>query len=65
MEFKEKLKKLRNDNNISQKELADAIFVSRSAIAKWESGNGVPSDDNLKEIIKYFNLPSDYFNESN
>ena len=64
MEFKEKLKKLRNDNNLSQKELADAIFVSRSAIAKWENGNGVPSDDNLKEIIKYFNLPSDYFNES-
>ena len=64
MEFKEKLKILRNDNNLSQKELAEAIFVSRSAIAKWENGNGVPSDDNLKEIIKYFNLPSDYFNES-
>ena len=38
MEFKEKLKKARSERNISQQALADAIFVSRSAVAKWEIG---------------------------
>ena len=45
MELKEKLKKLRTERNISQQALADAIFVSRSAVAKWEAGLGIPCDD--------------------
>lgn len=40
MELCEKLKELRKKRGVSQQELADAIFASRSAVAKWESGNG-------------------------
>lgn len=41
--FKNKLKELREKNNISQYQLAEKIFVSRSAVAKWENGLGMPS----------------------
>ena len=45
MEFKEKLKKMRGERGLSQQVLADAIFVSRSAVAKWEAGLGMPCED--------------------
>ena len=34
--FKDKLKELRNNKNISQYELASIIHISRTAISKWE-----------------------------
>ena len=56
MEFKEKLKNLRRKNDMTQKELADKIFVSRSAVAKWENGLGLPSDASIEELCKIFNI---------
>ena len=58
--FKDKLKELREKSGLSQEQLASIIYVSRSAIAKWESGNGVPSDVNLKAICDYFCVEEDY-----
>ena len=63
MEFKEKLKELRKNRGKSQTELAKEIFVSRSTIAKWENGLGLPSDDNLKSLCEYFNVDENYFKE--
>lgn len=37
MQFNEKLKLLRNEKGISQAALAERIYVSRSAVAKWEN----------------------------
>lgn len=54
--FKDKLKKLREQKGISQYELADKLYVSRSAIAKWENGNGIPSDVNLEALCKFFGV---------
>ena len=54
--FKDKLKELREQEGMSQYELADKLFVSRSAIAKWESGNGIPSDVNLEAICEFFGV---------
>ena len=56
MEFGEKLLELRNSKGMTQEELAEALFVSRTAISKWESGRGYPSIDSLKEISKSFRL---------
>ena len=46
MEFSEKLKALRSEKGISQAKLAADIHISRSAVAKWENGLGLPNDDN-------------------
>ena len=59
MEFNEKLQQLRKQKEITQEELAEAIYVSRTAISKWESGRGYPSIDSLKEIAKYFSVTID------
>ena len=54
--FKDKLKELRIKSNLSQAELANKIFVSRSAIAKWENGLGIPSDVNLESLCNLFKV---------
>ena len=59
MEFHEKLQELRKSRGLTQEELAEDLFVSRTAISKWESGRGYPSIDSLKEISKYFSVPID------
>ena len=59
MEFHEKLQQLRKGRGLTQEELAQALYVSRTAISKWESGRGYPSIDSLKDISKYFSVSID------
>lgn len=59
MEFHEKLQELRKKRGLTQEELADALYVSRTAISKWESGRGYPSIDSLKEISNFFSVSID------
>ena len=59
MEFNEKLQKLRTNENLTQEELAEKLYVSRAAISKWESGRGYPSIDSLKVVAKYFHITID------
>ena len=59
MEFHEKLQELRKNRGLTQEELAEALYVSRTAISKWESGRGYPSIDSLKEISNYFSVSID------
>ena len=59
MLFSEKLKLLRKENNLTQEELAEKLNVSRQAITKWESGDGIPDIINLKEISTLFNTTID------
>lgn len=59
MEFHEKLQDLRKSRGLTQEELAEALYVSRTAISKWESGRGYPSIDSLKEISNYFSVTID------
>ena len=59
MEFNEKLQELRKSKGLTQEELAEALYVSRTAISKWESGRGYPSIDSLKEISKFFSVTID------
>ena len=59
MEFGEKLQELRKNRTMTQEELAETLFVSRTAISKWESGRGYPSIDSLKEISRYFGVTID------
>ena len=59
MEFSEKLQELRKSKGLTQEELAEALYVSRTAISKWESGRGYPSIDSLREISQYFSVSID------
>ena len=59
MEFHEKLQELRKNRGLTQEELAEGLYVSRTAISKWESGRGYPSIDSLKEISNYFSVTID------
>jgi transcriptional regulator with XRE-family HTH domain len=59
MEFHEKLQELRKHRGLTQEELAEILFVSRTAVSKWESGRGMPSIDSLKDISAYFSVSID------
>ena len=59
MTFGEKLRKLRTDSGLTQEELAKKIYVTRTAISKWESDRGYPNIDSLKAISKFFSVSMD------
>ena len=59
MEFNEKLQELRKQKGLTQEELSEVLFVSRTAVSKWESGRGYPNIDSLKAISKYFGVTID------
>ena len=62
MEFKDKLKKLRTDKGMTQAQLAEAIFVSRSTVAKWENGLGLPSPDSMAQLEACFGVTQEEMN---
>lgn len=63
--FKDKLKKLRLSKGLTQEQLAEKLFVSRSAIAKWEQGRGLPHEDTMESIATFFDVDKDYFYDKN
>ena len=56
MLFQDKLKELRKEKGISQYDLADALNISRSVIAKWEAGITLPSEESTRLLMDYFNV---------
>jgi transcriptional regulator with XRE-family HTH domain len=59
MEFHEKLQELRKRRGLTQDELAMSLYVSRTAVSKWESGRGYPSIDSLRAIARFFSVTVD------
>ena len=59
MELSEKIQKLRKDRKLTQEELARQLFVSRTAVSKWETGRGIPSMESLQMIARYFDITLD------
>ena len=59
MEFSKKLQHLRKQEELTQEQLAEKLYVSRTAVSKWESGRGYPNLETLKAIAKFFNISLD------
>ena len=59
MNFNQKLQELRKQKGLTQEELAKTLYVSRTAVSKWESGRGYPNIDSLKAIAKFFSMTVD------
>lgn len=60
MTFPQKLKKIRSELGFSQEQLAEKLRVSRQAVTKWESGDGMPDTLNMKELSKLSGHSLDY-----
>jgi transcriptional regulator with XRE-family HTH domain len=60
MTLGQKLKEIRKRFGLSQEALAEIMNVSRQAITKWESDNGLPDVRNLQELSKVFGITVDY-----
>ena len=61
--FGEKLKELRIQKNLSQKQLASILSVHKATISLYESNSRFPSIDILKAIARYFHVSTDYLLE--
>lgn len=59
MKFSEKIKEIRKMQNLTQEQFAEKIFISRNAVAKWESDRGYPDIQNLITISEVFEISLD------
>ena len=59
MNFSEKIREIRKSKNLTQEQFAEKIFVSRNAVAKWETNRGYPDIQNLITISEKFNISLD------
>ena len=56
----ERLKTLRSEIKLTQKEVADKLDISQQSYAKWEKGITLPANKNLQKISEIFNTTTDY-----
>lgn len=60
LSFESRLKELRNKNGLSQKALADLVFVSQQTVAKWETSKSTPNPDMIIKLSEIFHVPAGY-----
>lgn len=58
--FAKRLRDLREQNNLQQKELAKELNVLEATVSMWETGKRVPYSEMLVKIAKFFNVSVDY-----
>lgn len=59
MELSEKIQKLRKEHGLTQEQFAEQLFISRTAVSKWETGRGTPSIESLQMISKLYGITLD------
>lgn len=59
MELKDKIKALRTEQGLTQTQLAEKLFVSRSTVAKWENGLGLPNPEAMQALEEIFGITKD------
>lgn len=58
--FPKRLSQLMVDYNASQQAVADAVGVSRQAVAQWKEGKTIPDMNNFQKLAAYFQVPYEY-----
>ena len=58
--FKDRLRERRKELKMSQRELAEKLFVSQQAIAKWETDKATPNPDMLAKLSEILGVSVDY-----
>ena len=58
--FCERLKELRKETGISQKELAVLLDTNNSSVCDWERGRTQPDLETVVKIAQYFHVSADY-----
>ena len=56
----ERIQFLREENNLTQSDLARELGITRSSVNAWEQGISVPSTQYIKELAILFNVSTDY-----
>ena len=60
MKIKDNIKKLRISKAMKQKELADALGVTRTTVSNWETGSVIPNGKALSALADFFGVTTDY-----
>ena len=58
--FEERLRDLRNESHLTQKQLADILQTTDDSIFSWEKGRSQPSIEMIHKIFLYFGVSADY-----
>lgn len=58
--FGEQLKMIRTQAGMSQKSLAEKLFVSQQSVWKWERNESSPNPETIAKIAGIFNISADY-----
>lgn len=56
MTTREVLKKIREDNKLTQEQFAERVLVTRQAVSRWETGETEPNNETLKILSREFNV---------
>ena len=55
-----RIKEIRTERNLTQKEFGDILSVSQDTVSLWEKGKSVPTTEFVVSICKKFGLSADY-----
>ena len=58
--YKERLRELREDRDLSQREIAELLNCTQTAYGKWENGKRDIKIDDLIKLAKFYNVSLDY-----
>lgn len=59
-EIRHRIKELRKEKGLKQKELAELLNKSPTAVASWEQGLSEPNVNDIRTLCKIFEITSDY-----
>lgn len=60
MKFNERLKELRTEKGVTQKQLGGLFSFSKNSVCEWEKGRAEPKSEVIKKLADYFEVTTDY-----